>query len=170
MAVFITMIRPLLAYASPVWGGLPEYLVNEIHWVQNRSCYIIESPRNTLPTLAKERDKAAKTELQRILADMNLYNFGSQKIDFNIIQENIIFMHVGAARCKLFSGLSLCSKLGGATHRVDVSITYFKFCNPNSPWSTFKKLLLASIWLVVSRQIASLFWQPYKELLSVLTD
>ena len=37
--VYCTKIRPLLECASPVWGGLPEYLTNEIQRVQNRRSY-----------------------------------------------------------------------------------------------------------------------------------
>ena len=67
--VYCTKIRPLLEYASPVWGGLPEYLANEIQRVQNRSLNIIGVPRDTLPALEQRRDEAAKAELQQILAD-----------------------------------------------------------------------------------------------------
>ena len=67
--VYCTKIRPLLECASPVWGGLPEYLANEIQRVQNRSLDIIGVPRDTLPALEQRRDEAAKAELQRILAD-----------------------------------------------------------------------------------------------------
>ena len=65
--VYCMKIRPLLECTSPVWGGLLEYLSNEIQQVQNRSLDIIGVPRNTLPALAKWRDEAAKAELQRIL-------------------------------------------------------------------------------------------------------
>ena len=69
--VYCTKIRPLLEYASPVWGGLPDYmyLANEIQRVQNRSLDIIGGLRDTLPPLEQRRDEAAKAELQRILAD-----------------------------------------------------------------------------------------------------
>ena len=59
----------MLEYTSPVWGGLPEYLANEIQRVQNRSLDIIGVPRDMLPALEERRDEAAKAELQRILAD-----------------------------------------------------------------------------------------------------
>ena len=58
--VYCTKIRALLEYASPVWGGLPEYLANEIQRVQNRSLDIIGVPRDTLPALEKRRDETAK--------------------------------------------------------------------------------------------------------------
>ena len=42
--VYRTKIRPLLEYASPVWGGLPDYLANEFKRVRNRSLDIIGAP------------------------------------------------------------------------------------------------------------------------------
>ena len=30
-------IRPVLEYAAPIWDGLPQYLVDEIESIQNRS-------------------------------------------------------------------------------------------------------------------------------------
>lgn len=75
ITVYRTKIRPLLEYASPVWGGIPDYLVNELQRVQNRSLDIIGVPRNTLPELASRRDKAAEAELRRVLSDPNHPNF-----------------------------------------------------------------------------------------------
>ena len=43
--VYCSGIHPLLEYASPVWGGLPKYLLDE--WeTQNRSLDIIEMSYN----------------------------------------------------------------------------------------------------------------------------
>ena len=67
--VYRTKIRPLLEYASPVWGGLPVYLANEFQRVQNRNLDIIGVPMDTLPALEQRRREAAKAEQQRILAD-----------------------------------------------------------------------------------------------------
>ena len=58
--VYCTKIHPLLEYASTVWGGLPEYLANEIQRVQNRSLDIIGVPRDTLPALEQRKMKQQK--------------------------------------------------------------------------------------------------------------
>ena len=67
--VYRTKIRPLLEYASPVWGGLPDYLANEFQRVQNRSLGIIDVLMDTLPALEQRRRETAKAEQQWILAD-----------------------------------------------------------------------------------------------------
>ena len=45
ITLYNTKIRPLLQYASPVWGGLPNYLSEEVQRVQDRSRSIIGVPR-----------------------------------------------------------------------------------------------------------------------------
>ena len=45
ITLYNTKIRPLLQYASPVWGGLPNYLSEEVQRVQDRSLSIIGVPR-----------------------------------------------------------------------------------------------------------------------------
>ena len=43
--------RPFLEYASPVWGSLPKYLVDELQSIPKRCLDIIEISRTFLPTL-----------------------------------------------------------------------------------------------------------------------
>ena len=52
LTTFLTKIRPLLEYASPIWGGLPTYLEEDLQRVQNRCLNIIGLPRNTVDSLA----------------------------------------------------------------------------------------------------------------------
>ena len=51
LTTYISKIRPILEYASPVWGGLPKYLEKEIEQVQTRSMKIIGLPKDHLPSL-----------------------------------------------------------------------------------------------------------------------
>ena len=39
--VYCTKIRPLLEYASQVWGGLPQYLADDLQFIQTRCLDII---------------------------------------------------------------------------------------------------------------------------------
>jgi hypothetical protein len=48
---YTTTIRPVLEYASPVWGGIPKYFETEIERVQQRSLRILGLEKDTLPTL-----------------------------------------------------------------------------------------------------------------------
>ena len=43
--------RPFLEYASPVWGSLPKYLVDELQSIPKRCLDTIEISRTFLPTL-----------------------------------------------------------------------------------------------------------------------
>ena len=63
--------RPLLEYASPVWGGLPKYLVDELQSAQNGCLDIIGIPETSLPMLEERRKVATKRELERIRNDKN---------------------------------------------------------------------------------------------------
>ena len=69
IALYNTKIRPLLEYASPVWGGLPNYLSEEVQRVQDRSLSIIGVPRTALPALHERRSTATKREFEKILKD-----------------------------------------------------------------------------------------------------
>ena len=57
----------LLEYASPLWGGLPKYLAEELQCIQNRFVDIIGIPRTFLPTLEDRGNVATKRELERIV-------------------------------------------------------------------------------------------------------
>ena len=60
-----------MEYASPVWGGLPKHLEDEIVQIQTRSMKIIGLPKNHLPTLRERRVEATKRELLKIQSDTN---------------------------------------------------------------------------------------------------
>ncbi|CAB4003754.1 Hypothetical predicted protein [Paramuricea clavata] len=51
LTTYLTKIRPILEYCSPVWGGLPRYLKDELERVQRRSLRIIGLPHGYLPWL-----------------------------------------------------------------------------------------------------------------------
>ena len=68
---YLTKIRTLLEYASPVWGGIPQYLADELENVQARSLKIIGIPKNSLPTLNERRDKQTVKEYERIINDIS---------------------------------------------------------------------------------------------------
>ena len=82
LLTYTSKIRPILEYASPVWGGIPKYLEVEIERVQQRSLRILGLEKDTLPTLKERslglekdtlptlkerRDKATCNELKRIV-------------------------------------------------------------------------------------------------------
>ncbi len=67
--VYLTFIRPVLEYASPVWGGLPKGLSEELERIQKRCCRIIGIPTSTLPALSERREEATIRTLTKILKD-----------------------------------------------------------------------------------------------------
>jgi hypothetical protein len=67
LLTYRTKVRPILEYASPVWGGIPKYLETEIERVQQRSLRILGLEKDTLPTLKERRKKATCNELKRIV-------------------------------------------------------------------------------------------------------
>lgn len=87
ITLYNTKIRPLLEYASPVWGGLPNYLSEEVQRVQDRSLSIIDVPRTALPALHERRSTVTKQELGKILKDEsnpnNVFVKSAPKIQFN---------------------------------------------------------------------------------------
>ena len=50
--MYSTRIRTVLKCATPIWGGILDYLVAEIERVQRRSLAIIGVPTNTLEKLS----------------------------------------------------------------------------------------------------------------------
>ena len=66
---YLTKIRPLLEYASPVWGGIPQYLADELENIQATSLKIIGFLKDSLPTLHERRDKQTIKEYERIIND-----------------------------------------------------------------------------------------------------
>ena len=69
VTMYCSRIRPLLEYASPIWGGIPCYLEDEIERVQKRCMRILGAPENTVEKLSVRRNTATKRELERILTD-----------------------------------------------------------------------------------------------------
>ena len=51
LTTYITRIRPLLEYASPIWGGILNYLAQDIQRIQDRSMDILGLARETLETV-----------------------------------------------------------------------------------------------------------------------
>ncbi|KAI8488228.1 hypothetical protein Bbelb_340770 [Branchiostoma belcheri] len=69
LQIYKTFVRPVLEYASPVWGGLPRGLADELEKVQKICCRIIGIPSGQLPTLEERRREASVRELRRVMAD-----------------------------------------------------------------------------------------------------
>ena len=72
LTTYLSKIRPVLEYGSPVWGGLPQYLMEELERVQSRSLQIIVLPHDYLvPTLDGRRNKAVAREFDVITRDQS---------------------------------------------------------------------------------------------------
>jgi hypothetical protein len=56
LTCYETKLRPVLEYAAPIWGGLPQYLTYELESVQTRSLKIIGLPSDSLQSLEQHRD------------------------------------------------------------------------------------------------------------------
>ena len=93
-----TKVRSLLEYASPVWGGLPNYLSEEVHQVQERSLSIIGVPRTALPALHERRSNATKRELGKILKDEsnpnNVFVKSASKNQYNLRSRRSTYIEV----------------------------------------------------------------------------
>ena len=63
----LPVIRPVLEYASPVWGGLPIYLEEDLQREQNRRLNVIGLPRDTVESLVTRRQNLERKEFKRIL-------------------------------------------------------------------------------------------------------
>ena len=74
ITIYCTKVRPLLEYASPVWGSLPKYLAEELQSITNRCLDIIGIPIASLPTLENRCNLATKRELERIGNDIKHSN------------------------------------------------------------------------------------------------
>ena len=66
LTTYTTKIRPLLEYACPIWGGIPDYLSLELQRVQDRCLKILGLPKDALETLASRRSNLTKNELERM--------------------------------------------------------------------------------------------------------
>ena len=45
LMTYTTKIRPLLGYACPIWGGIPDYLSLELQRVKDRCLKILDLPK-----------------------------------------------------------------------------------------------------------------------------
>ena len=82
LTTYTTKIRPLLEYASLVWGGLPEYLAKELESLQKRNLRILGLPKDHLPALADRRDLAAAREIDGIRKDVKHPLHTSVSLDY----------------------------------------------------------------------------------------
>ena len=69
LTLYKSKIRPIIGYASPVWGGLPRCLENEIKRLQRRSLRILGLDTDSLPTLSDRRVASTKREAEKISND-----------------------------------------------------------------------------------------------------
>ena len=69
IALYKSNIRSILEYASPVWGGLPTYLVNEIERTQTRCLRVLGYNNDRLQSLSDRREELLKREARRIMND-----------------------------------------------------------------------------------------------------
>ena len=69
IACYTTKIRPLLEYGMPIWGGIPQYLAEElVENIQSRCLRILGTSKDSLP-LHERRDKQTIKEYERIYND-----------------------------------------------------------------------------------------------------
>ena len=69
LTCYLTEIRSVLEYGAAIWGGLPEYLADEIESTQDRCLKILGISRDNLKSLRERRDNIAMEELKRIQTD-----------------------------------------------------------------------------------------------------
>ncbi|KAI8502737.1 tripeptidyl-peptidase II Tpp2, partial [Branchiostoma belcheri] len=69
LQIYKSFIRPVLEYGSPVWGGLPRGLSDDLDRVQKTCLKICGLSPKQLPTLESRRREASVRELRRILKD-----------------------------------------------------------------------------------------------------
>ena len=69
LTCYKTKLRPVLEYAAPIWGGLPQYLTDELESIQTRSLKIIGLPSDSLQSLEQRRDNLAIREYKKIIND-----------------------------------------------------------------------------------------------------
>ena len=67
LTTYLTKIRPLLEYASPIWGGIPKYLADDLQRIQNRAMGILGLDRKTLELLDVRRDNHTRKAFNDII-------------------------------------------------------------------------------------------------------
>ena len=71
LTTYRSKIMPVLEYCSPVWGGLPKYLGDEVEHVQRRSLRTIGLSYDYLTILEETRVEAAMRYVNTIRKDSN---------------------------------------------------------------------------------------------------
>ena len=66
LTCYETKLRPVLEYAAPIWGGLPQYLTDELESIQTRSLKIIGLPSDSLQSLEQRWENL---EYKKIMND-----------------------------------------------------------------------------------------------------
>ena len=64
LTTYITKIRPLLEYASSVWGGLPIYLEEDLQRVQSKCLNVTGLPTDTVESLVTRRQNLTSLNSQ----------------------------------------------------------------------------------------------------------
>ena len=67
LTLYKSKIRPIVEYASPVWGSLPSYLVNERERIQTRSLRILGMDKDSLQNLNDRRVVSTKRVVGKIM-------------------------------------------------------------------------------------------------------
>ena len=70
LTCYETKIRPVLEYATAIWGCLPQYLNEEIENIQARSLGILGLPSESLLPLMQRRDNFFIWEFEKIRKDV----------------------------------------------------------------------------------------------------
>ena len=73
LPTYITKIRPLLENASPIWGGIANYLAEDLQRIQNRSLDILGLARETVEPLDVRRDSHTAHAFKEILDSEGLH-------------------------------------------------------------------------------------------------
>ncbi|CAB3983437.1 Hypothetical predicted protein [Paramuricea clavata] len=69
LTCYESKLRPVLEYEAPIWGGLPQYLTDELESIQTRSLKIMDLPSDSLQSLEQRRDKLSIREYEKIIND-----------------------------------------------------------------------------------------------------
>jgi hypothetical protein len=69
ITLYRSNIRSVLEYASPLWAGLPTYLVNEIERTQTRCLRVLGYNNDCLQSLSDRREELLKREARKIMND-----------------------------------------------------------------------------------------------------
>ena len=81
LTTYISKIRSLLDYVCPIWGGLPDYLAEELQKVQDRCLKILALPKETLEPLVQRRNSMTMKEAQRMIESGNYNHLLQQSVE-----------------------------------------------------------------------------------------